>query len=240
MASTTVASKGVLAKLTMETLAKITVSSTDVRVRDVLLRIRSSVSFESNAKAVSSSKVSDLQSTLMFLRGDDSDIIPSEIQELLQPGLVHCVLLEVYNLLPYQCGSCANAVENQRLEKPLVNCRGCGIGACSDCFSTEEAGWTFICPPCGIFLDNKKKIPVHLIKNSRGRKKSAATTLITSREKDVQESVEEEVTCEDVEDVEDVDETTNPVQDAHIFDSTSHSLFVFVISKNILHYKPPH
>jgi hypothetical protein len=194
-------SRGLLDVTVMEALAKLIVSTSDERVQNVLLRIKSCESNESNSKAVSSSKVPELQATLMFLRGIKGDIITREILELLQAGLVHCVLLEVSNLLPYRCTSCSNAVVNQRLEEPSVHCRGCGVGACSECFSTAEMGWTFLCHPCGITLDKKRMIPVHL-KNSRGRKKSSATPPITPRENTVPEAVNEEVT------IEDIDETT--------------------------------
>jgi hypothetical protein len=133
----------------------------------------------------------------MFLRGNEGAIISSEVLELLQAGLVYCVMLEVTNLLPYQCTSCPKAVDSQLLWKPVVQCRGCGIGACTDCFSPSETDWSFLCPPCGISLDIKRKIPVHL-KNSKGRKKSSTTPLITSRENAFPETVDED-TLEDLE-----------------------------------------
>jgi predicted RNA-binding Zn-ribbon protein involved in translation (DUF1610 family) len=141
----------------------------------------------------------------MFLRGIEGDIITSEILDLLQAGLVHCVLLEVANLLPYQCSSCSNTVTNLRLEKPSVTCQGCGVGACSMCFSTAELGWTYMCPPCGFTLDNARLIPVRLM-NLKGRKKSSATPPINSRENASTERVEE-VTIEDAEDTEETEET---------------------------------
>jgi hypothetical protein len=190
-------SRGLSDAAVMEAFANLMVSTTDERVRKVLLRIKSCESMESNARTVSSAKVPDLQATLMFLRGSDEDITTSEVLDLLQPGLVHCVLLEVSKLLPYQCCSCSNAVINERLVKAPVLCRGCGIGACAECFPTTETGWSFMCPPCGTILDKSRMIPDNLIK-SRGRKKSSANHLISTREIAAPESLNEEVTIEDV------------------------------------------
>jgi hypothetical protein len=173
------------------------------------LKFKSCETYEVNSKAVSSSKKPELQATLMFLRGFEGDNINSEIPELLQAGLVHWVILEVTKLLPYQCTSCTNAVVNLRLELPSVQCRGCGIGACSDCFSTAVMGWSFLCHPCGSTVDKKRMTPVHMM-NSRGRKKSSATTLTTLKENAVPEPQDEEVT---IEDVEDDDESSRDTQD---------------------------
>jgi hypothetical protein len=195
--SVAVGSRGLLAEIVMEALAKLIVSTSDEKIRNVLLKIKAGETYAANSKAVSCSTVPDLQATLMFLRGIEGDTITSEVLELLQAGLVYCVLLEVSNLLPYKCTSCSNAVENQRLLKPVVKCWGCGIGACSECFSSSETDWSFLCPPCGNSLDLKRMIPVHL-KNSKGRKKSSTTPLITPRENAFPETVEE-VTIEDLE-----------------------------------------
>jgi hypothetical protein len=208
-ASDMVGSRGLPDATVMAALANLIVSASDVRVRSVLLRFKSCETYEVNSKAVSSSKKPELQATLMFLRGIEGDNINSEIPELLQPGLVHCVILEVMKLLPYQCTSCTNEVVNLRLELPSVHCRGCGIGACSDCFSTAVMGWTFLCHPCGSTVDKKRKTPVHMM-NSRGRKKSSATTLTTLKENAVPEPQDEEVTIEDVEDDE---ESSRDTQD---------------------------
>jgi predicted RNA-binding Zn-ribbon protein involved in translation (DUF1610 family) len=203
-------SRGVSDKSVKEAFASLLVSAPDEGIRSVLLKIKSCDSHEANSRAVISAKVHELRATLVFLRGIEGDVSTSvEISDLLQAGLAHCIVLEVANLLPYQCSSCANPVNNLRLEKPSVTCRGCGVGACSMCFSKAELGWTFMCPPCGFTFDKTRKIPDHLMK-SRSRKKSSASQssaaqLVKSRENVPTDTVEE-VT---IEDVEDTDEDTN-------------------------------
>jgi hypothetical protein len=104
----------------------------------------------------------------------------------------------VANLLPYRCSLCVSLVNNQRLEEPSVTCRGCGVGACSRCFSKAELGWSFMCPPCGSAYDKTRQIPNQLLK-SRSRKKSAVSQLSNAREI-TSTDVSEEVLLEDVDD----------------------------------------
>jgi hypothetical protein len=200
MSSPAGCSWGVPDETKIKAFADILVKTDDERVRTVLLKISACESYSVNTKALSSSSAPELQATLMFLRGSEDDTIPGEILELLKTGLVHHVLLEVNKLLPYKCNSCANNVENQILEKHVVQCRGCGIGACVHCFPAEIVGWSFMCNPCGTNVDSKRKTPLYFL-TSKGRKKSARENALPVEEV----SNEEIVTMDDLDEQDETD-----------------------------------
>jgi hypothetical protein len=160
-------------------LSEIFVNTRDERVRNVLKEIKASKTFEENTKAITNVLAANLKVTLFFLRGLEEGTNNSEINGHRQPGLVRCVLLEVQNLLPFKCNSCCNMVLNKRLDNPEVRCRGCGIGACLDCFTDDKAGWSFLCSPCGTTVDNKRKTPEHLLTlhARKARKNTAPQTI---------------------------------------------------------------
>jgi hypothetical protein len=191
-------SRGVSDVSVKEAFANLLVSVQDVVIRSVLSKIKSCESLETNSRAVISSKVPELRATLSYLRGIEGDTTAKEISNLRQAGLVHCILLEVANLLPYRCSLCVSSVINQRLEEPSVTCRGCGVGACPQCFSKAELGWSFMCPPCGSTYDKTRLIPNHLLK-SRTREKSSVSQLSNAKES-TSTDVTEEVLLEEVED----------------------------------------
>lgn len=131
-------SEGDLIGLKITALAEVFRDAPNERIKKLLGKTKASESFVVNTKAINTASVGDLKETLTFLRGNGEFPTDSEINEgLVQAGLVRFVLLEVNKLLPYKCGSCTKAVMNNRLENPEVRCRGCGIGACHDCFTSS-------------------------------------------------------------------------------------------------------
>jgi hypothetical protein len=174
----------------------------DVSVKEVLREIKASKTFEENSKAISKvGKAEVLKSTLFYLRGLDEVKNNTEINGHTVPGLVRCILLEVQNLLPYKCNSCHNTVSNKRSVKSMVSCRGCGIGACPDCFTDEKVGWSFLCSPCGTTVDNNRMTPIHLLNAQASR----------ARKKQVSQSIEVEVINEDLVPNETDDETDDEI-----------------------------
>jgi hypothetical protein len=205
MSSRAEGSSGVTKEMKMDDFAKIFAEIPDdqVQVRTVLQKFKVSESLDTNTKELTSARADGLAATLTYLRGigedDSSKIEKTKISAIRKEGLIIGVLLEINKLITYECNSCSNKVINHRLEKPNVLCRGCGIGACPECFPSDVTGWSYLCPPCGNTVDNSNKIPEVHMKNTKGSKKKSSSNKATQARKNaVPQTIDEEVIMEDV------------------------------------------
>ena len=82
---------------------------------------------------------------LMNLKEDDD-----KVKKFTKDGLAEMIFFRLKQLMPKCCKICNKATINGREEMPLVSCKLCGIGACKDCFPSEERSgkWFFLCGCC--------------------------------------------------------------------------------------------
>jgi hypothetical protein len=216
---------GSLMVLKINALAEIFMNAPVELAKPLLNKIKASETYEVNRKAISACHVPDLKESWFYLRGSGVHPTDSEINDgINQVGLVSGVLREVNKLLPYKCETCANVVTNKRTEIPEVMCQGCGIGACTACFPSNEVSWSFLCPPCGTFVDNKKKVPVNHLKAGFIKKHSVKPPTQTKKKAGPQTAEE------DVPELDETDEEMQPGQSTPLYQSTQLETSVTVSS----------
>ena len=120
-------------------------------VQKTIYKTKSSESFDDKVKALSGSLKVDLALTYAFLL--DSNLEDPRVAKLTQPGLQKMVALRLTQLMPQWCFPCGgNLFYFKRGEAPLVECRRCKRGACSDCYGQEcirqLTKFRYLCKEC--------------------------------------------------------------------------------------------
>ena len=90
-------------------------------------------------------ELSKLYAFLIDKEEKDEDVTKFKME-----GLKTMIIHRLKQLMPVGCPKCNTVYVNDRQEAPQVTCRRCGIGACPECFTSEERRnkWTYLCRCC--------------------------------------------------------------------------------------------
>jgi hypothetical protein len=161
--------------------ASLALSPKEQSVKSVLLKVKAQATYEENVKALGTCDAKSLSDTLDFL---DKSAATGKIS-LLKDGKIFLVLRNIVRMMPYKCGVCTQTVKNA--DSPAVCCKGCGTGACSNCFDEPPAaGFIFLCPPCSGVLDARFKLPDAF--RSRSKKKGLSISQEPSQDQEQSQS----------------------------------------------------
>lgn len=103
-----------------------------LNVKDILLKVRTTATFDDNAKALTSVEVKSLSETLHCMMNADQSVNGAG-ESLLKDGIIFFILKCTSNLFPYLCDECGEKSCSELQVEPAVKCISCGIRACKTC-----------------------------------------------------------------------------------------------------------
>ena len=117
-------------------------------VKKTLFKVKAGDLAKESVENLKGAKVEELQRTYAYLTNKEEK--DEEVTKFKVEGLKAMIIYRLRQLMPVGCPKCNVVYVNDRLDVPQVTCRGCGIGACPDCFTSEEKmnKWTFLCRSC--------------------------------------------------------------------------------------------
>ena len=117
-------------------------------VRKTLFRVKAGDLAKESVENLKGAKVEELERTYAYLTNKEEK--DEEVTKFKVEGLKAMIIYRLRQLMPVGCPKCNVVYVNDRLDVPQVTCRGCSIGACPDCFTSEEKmnKWTFLCRSC--------------------------------------------------------------------------------------------
>ena len=140
-------------------LCKIATEAMNLQLQEVATILHKVKAGDTESKNIanlgSKSDTRDLAQTYAFLLNmDEKD---EEVDKLTKQGLQTMIMYRLKQLMPVGCRKCNTVYTNDRLGAPQVTCRMCGVGACQDCFPSEERKnkWFFLCGKCDEFVVRK-------------------------------------------------------------------------------------
>ena len=131
-------------------MCKLATEATDLNLDEVgktLHQIKPGDKIEQSLAKVGKRKQGELAKTYAWLMNkEEKDEV---VTKLKKEGYPIMIMFRLKQLMPVGCNICNKVYLNGRLEAPQVMCRMCGIGACPDCFTSEERmnKWSFLCGP---------------------------------------------------------------------------------------------
>ena len=148
-------------------------------VAETLYKIKARDSRTQNVKNLGNkAKQNELALTYAFLMNTEEK--DEEVTKFNMIGLQNMIMNRVKQLMPVGCPKCNQVYVNERQGAPQVTCRMCGVGACPDCFSSEERKnrWTFLCRSCDKIVTNmmgEEALEKKCFKADKKKKKTKTT-----------------------------------------------------------------
>ena len=191
-------------------LTKIATEAGDLKMDEVartLFQVKPGDEIEESIAKLGKMLQSELAKTYAFLVNKKEK--EEEVTKFTKKGLQVMIMNRLKQLMPVGCKKCNKMYLNCREEAPQVMCRMCGIGACPDCFTSEERmnKWTFLCGVCDeevIHMKGEKALEEKYFKVEKKKKKNAKEA--AKKENKVVDEGEEEGEEEEGEEEEEDDE----------------------------------
>ena len=140
-------------------LCKIATDAANLKLEEVattLFKVKAEDTDSKKIEKVGSKQTqSDLTKTYAFLLNKEEK--DEEVTKFTKIGLQTMIVHRLKQLMPLGCNKCNTVYTNDRQEAPQVTCRMCGVGACQDCFPSEERKnkWFFLCGKCDEYVVGK-------------------------------------------------------------------------------------
>ena len=183
-------------------------ASEEPDIAETIYQVKDGISWTNNYNSLSLQSRDKLAKTYAHLENYDN-VDVAEVARLNKPGLVTMILHRLTQLMPEQCQTCVKTYRYAPADKPMVCCKRCGRGACSDCYPVNiGAGKSFfyLCSMCDKTVSTEIGVG-GLNPDKHMYKKSRATAKKATKEVEGVENVEvveeevvtvEEATAEDV------------------------------------------
>ena len=126
-------------------------------IKPVLVKIKMDQDKDTNMKALGCSTTELLTKTLAYLM--KCEVTDEKITRLVMKGKKMMIIRNLWNLMPEQCTTCLKDYHHPLGEEPMVRCRRCSKGACSECYPEKVLRWHYLCSTCDLVVGEQLALP---------------------------------------------------------------------------------